>query len=259
MQRLALAAPFLVGTFAAPFPQCVAPDALVGLDHVVVAVRDLDRSTQDYLQRGFTIKDGRLHPNGLSNRHIKFLDGTSIELMSLVGSPGDEMALAYSDFLAKGEGGIYLALAANQRVALSVADQSDLEADALNSGGFRYLTFSDPALAGLFFIEYESPVEDPESLLHHQNGANGIEWVVIEGGSALERLLLGLGAVPCGAAETSGVSGTRYALRNGSVIVVPPSQGEPRVLEVSLRGLGAAATQGLDRWASNGMVIRSAP
>ena len=69
-----------------------APDARVGIDHVVVAVPDLDAAVGAYRALGFTPKPGRAHANGLLNAHLKFADDTQLELMSLVGDASDEMA-----------------------------------------------------------------------------------------------------------------------------------------------------------------------
>jgi hypothetical protein len=36
---------------------------------------------------GFTLKQGQLHANGLDNRHLKFEDGTELELMTVGSTP----------------------------------------------------------------------------------------------------------------------------------------------------------------------------
>jgi hypothetical protein len=49
---------------------------------VVGAVRDLAQAQADFAAPGFALKVGRAHANGLSNAHIKFADGTEIELIA---------------------------------------------------------------------------------------------------------------------------------------------------------------------------------
>jgi hypothetical protein len=65
--------------------QCVADATAPALDHVVLAVRDLELASAAFEKHGFRLKRGRLHPNNLLNRHIKFRDGSEIE-------PGDLLA-----------------------------------------------------------------------------------------------------------------------------------------------------------------------
>ena len=77
--------------------------ALVGLDHVVVAVNDLDEAAALYRQIGFTLKLGRYHENGIRNQHAKFPDGTEIELLT-VAEARDALTAEYLDHLGRGDG-----------------------------------------------------------------------------------------------------------------------------------------------------------
>lgn len=54
----------------------------LGLDHIVIAVRDLERAIDDYKQLGFTVVPGGRHPVGTYNGLIAFADGSYIELIS---------------------------------------------------------------------------------------------------------------------------------------------------------------------------------
>ena len=58
--------------------------ALRSLDHLVIAVHDLDRSIADYRSMGFTVNPGGRHPGRSShNALIVFADGAYIELIGL--------------------------------------------------------------------------------------------------------------------------------------------------------------------------------
>jgi len=60
-----------------------APEPVVrGLDHVPLAVKDLEQAKADFEALGFALKPGRPHDNGLRNAHVKFPDGTEIELIT---------------------------------------------------------------------------------------------------------------------------------------------------------------------------------
>src|SRR5581483_5200837 len=55
---------------------------LAGLDHIVIAVRDLERAIDDYKNLGFAVVPGGRHPVGTYNGLIAFADGSYIELIS---------------------------------------------------------------------------------------------------------------------------------------------------------------------------------
>ena len=124
--------------------RCVAPDARIGLDHVPIAVDDLDalaeRLTAGF---GFLTKPGRPHDNGLENVHIKFEDGSGLELMT-VGRPGDALAERYASLIADGGGGAYLALSGvsadevQQRLK-DVIGNDDIEFEVIDAERYVYL------------------------------------------------------------------------------------------------------------------------
>ena len=55
---------------------------LLGIDHLVVAVPDLDAAVRNYAQLGFTVVPGGRHPVGTHNALIAFADGSYIELIA---------------------------------------------------------------------------------------------------------------------------------------------------------------------------------
>jgi catechol 2,3-dioxygenase-like lactoylglutathione lyase family enzyme len=55
---------------------------LRGIDHLVIAVPDLERASEDYRQLGFTVVPGGRHPIGTHNALIAFADGAYIELIA---------------------------------------------------------------------------------------------------------------------------------------------------------------------------------
>lgn len=220
-------------------PSCTAAGAAPALDHVVLVVRDLDVAGAGFARHGFRLKQGRLHPNNLLNRHIKFRDGTSIELMTVAGEPGDGMAREYAGLLAAGEGGVYAAFTVSDITGPERAARSlRLDAKRSGSGGWRFLSFppSSPA-AAVFFGAGSFVVQDPDSLVAHEPDVAGLAEVWLEAGPQLGALLERLGARRCGDARAAdGVRGERWALSRGSVVIVPArAPARPRVLGVVLR------------------------
>src|SRR5262245_40013294 len=66
---------------------CHARPGTPTLNHVVIAVSDLESAGTRFVRAGFTVKPGRLHPDRLLNRHVKFRDQTELELITVQGTP----------------------------------------------------------------------------------------------------------------------------------------------------------------------------
>jgi hypothetical protein len=53
-----------------------------GIDHLVIAVNDLEQAADDYRQLGFTVVPGGRHPVGSHNALVAFADGSYLELIA---------------------------------------------------------------------------------------------------------------------------------------------------------------------------------
>jgi hypothetical protein len=235
---LAVAIALLTGSSGSAH-ECVATPSAPALDHVVLVVRDLDRASIPLQTHGFRLKEGRLHANNLLNRHVKFRDGSSLELMAVRGDPLDSMSRDYAELAASGEGGVYVALTVRSVTEPEeAAGALHLESRASRSGPWRFLSFPSlsPA-AAVFFSAGSAVVQDPDSLVLHDPDVVGIAEAWVEGGAELTELLEQLGARRCGSARSpDGRTGEHLALSRGSVVVVQPSGPvRPRVLGVVLR------------------------
>lgn len=88
-----------------------------GLDHVVVAVHDLDQAAAHYETLGFTVTPKARHPWGTENRLVQ-LQGAFLELLTVpagveLAAPGQgvfSFGAFNRDFLARGEGASMLVL-----------------------------------------------------------------------------------------------------------------------------------------------------
>ena len=164
-----------------------------GLDHVPVAVNDLDAAAERYRQLGFVLKPGRPHDNGIRNQHIKFEDGTELELITAPEAV-DPITTEYREHLEHGDGPAFLVL---------FAPETDSLENLLTAAGMehqrhrRIVTFPQgDALRYIFFSRRNhSPTDRPEHF-KHPNGTESLIGVWLSGDDfAQEReLLLMLGA-----------------------------------------------------------------
>jgi len=198
--------------------------SLVGLDHLPTAVSDLDAAAEDYRRLGFALKPGRPHDNGLRNRHVKFPDGSGIELITPGAGARDALTARYAAHLEAGEGPAYLALHARETEPFVAA------LDAAGIGHARdggVISLDDPALGFLFFVrDNRSPTDLPEHFAHPNTAAamTGV-WLALDADThaRLARLLLALGArrgeatIPL---ETS-VAADVFHVQNGRIAIVP--------------------------------------
>ena len=226
---------------------CRAPGSGLSVDHVVIAVTDLDRAATDFRSLGFTLKPGRLHPNGLLNAHVKFADGTALELMSLQGDPTDSVTVAYATFLRAGDGGAFLAIEADPARVSDAARALDLPVRTTRSGSFTWVLVDDSRGSAdgqpspVFFVSYSSRPSDPDSLLAHHAGVFGINSVRLDATDDLELLLRSLGASDCkSSVERPAGLKVRLAISNAELVLrKDPDEGRrTAVHEVTLAGAG---------------------
>ncbi len=196
----------------------------VALDHMPLVVTDLDAASKSYTQLGFALKPGRPHENGIRNRHVKFPDGSGIELIAPRRGSKDPLTVHYLSELAHGEGPVYFALHANDDVWL---------ADTLRRAGFAFhredgaLLLDDPAFSFLFFGgDNRSPTDRPEHFAH-ANSATAMTgvWIALNADASkrMGRLLSMLGAkrtrdvLPL----RRGASADVFELSNGRIALLP--------------------------------------
>jgi RimJ/RimL family protein N-acetyltransferase len=86
----------------------VAGPVIQGLDHIPIAVNNLAAAAERYRALGFSLKPGRPHANGITNQHVKFPDGTELELITAP-EPKDALTAKYRRHLASGDGPAFLA------------------------------------------------------------------------------------------------------------------------------------------------------
>lgn len=219
--------------------QCVSTSPIAAIDHVTLAVLDLAEARSQVQDLGFRIKAGRLHGNGILNAHAKTHQG-SLELLTIAdeGAP-DPQSREYAEFLAEGEGGAFLALAASPvDSVVARLEPLGVEFDVERSAAWDYLTFPrGSALRHLYFIDLKQPVEDGDEVLTHMNGASRISGVALDGGPQLVGVLEAVGASVCEATDQA----TRLELGEVSLVLHPhdpATRGRVRGVEFDVFTLG---------------------
>lgn len=178
------------------------------LDHVVIAVGDLDRTVQDYRALGFTVQIGGRHPTRTShNALVVFEDGAYLELIAwLEPGPADRW---YHVHAKHGDGLMDFALLPEGTAeAIAAAKSRGLVLDGPNDGGrirpdgrslkwqtARQGSFDLPFLCGdVTPREFRVP---PGEGRRHANGALGVASVAVavhdlEASLSRYRALLGI-------------------------------------------------------------------
>lgn len=155
------------------------------IDHVVLAVTDLDQAAATWETAGFVVTPRADHPFGTSNRLIVF-ESTYVELVAVTRPelvPGVGFAADVADRLAHSGAGItHLALHtpdARAEAEFREADVFDFSRPAPLLGGgeteasFSLVVLDDRDRPGLFFCQHHTPeaVWTPAHLAH-PNGAS---------------------------------------------------------------------------------------
>ena len=157
-----------------PAQHAVDHSLVIGMDHIPLAVRDLDLAADFYKSIGFSIKPGRVHKNGIWNKHIKFRDGTELELITAA-QARDNLTAEYYRFLSQGEGPAFWGLFAKDSQALG----RQLEAAHLPSEREGpMITFpSSSKLHPLFFGGRNLSTTDKPEHFEHANSAFALKAV----------------------------------------------------------------------------------
>ncbi|MGY3441253.1 VOC family protein [Bradyrhizobium sp. USDA 4473] len=190
---------FLISVCIA-FPTRADTPAVLDVEHAPIVVADLEKAQDDFRAIGFAIKPGRPHADGIRNAHVKFPDGTELELITAP-APKDELTAEYYAKARRGDGPIYYGLWAADTRTMEMRIKT-IGAPVEREG--YLLTFpSGHPLHHLFFGSGEnSPTDRPEHFAH-SNSAIRMSGYWVRGNSEEQALLTQLGvrfrrAKPCG-------------------------------------------------------------
>jgi Glyoxalase-like domain len=210
---------------------------VLGLDHIPVVVRDLDKAQADFHALGFSIKPGRFHADGIRNAHVKFPDGTEIELITATHAT-DDLTSEYRARMKKGDGPVYFGLFAPNRDALA-ARFKDLGIGALEDDGMFTFPRTSP-LHPLFLGQRNKTSTDKPEHFAHQNSATRLSGLWVRDGPTLQQVLndLRVPLTPMDSCGVLGISrGVRASLPEGDLYLVPLAADRVVAARVEVRSL----------------------
>jgi catechol 2,3-dioxygenase-like lactoylglutathione lyase family enzyme len=241
---------------------------LSGIDHVVIAVNDLDAAAATYTRLGFTLTPRGFHSFGSQN-HCAMFAADYLELLA-VPAPREETR-AWSDFLRDGEGVASIALKTDDAAAggkelsddgIEVPAAVELSRPVATPQGEKQASFRlarlpteyTPGVTSFLTEHLTRDVVWQPDMLRHRNGVRGLRKIVLETDDPQAAALLwsrvfatAPSQVPQGwAVHTGGVplvvaSAESVARTYGSANL--PSRPRPRVaaLHLSVANAGEAA------------------
>jgi catechol 2,3-dioxygenase-like lactoylglutathione lyase family enzyme len=162
---------------------------LLGIDHIVIVVNNLDAAIEDYRRLGFTVVKGGKHPVGTYNGLTPFADGSYIELISFYRDNPDHRWWAA---LKKGEGLVDFCMRTDdlrgdtEKFRAAGVDMNDpvpwarIRPDGYELKWRLSLAIGHHRGVAPFLIEDITPREErvPQNV-DHTNGAEGIGTVLV--------------------------------------------------------------------------------
>jgi hypothetical protein len=251
---------------------------LLGIDHIVVVVRDLDEAARDYGRLGFCVVPGGKHPVGTHNALIGFADGAYIELIAFYRESSEHR---WWGALQKGEGLVDFCMQTNDMAgdAATMRDAGVRMNDPqpwsrTRPDGYQLkwsLSIPQEGHRGVapFLIQDETPREErvPREA-NHENGAQGIETVIVAVDDVIEvrdwyRTLVRRHGDPVVRADFD-AAGVGFKVRRHSVQFLAPNTAESPIARwLTARGpspyaatlKGGAPTGALDSSLTHGAAL----
>jgi hypothetical protein len=193
---------------------------LQGINHTPIVVADLDKAQADFRAIGFTIKPGRLHPDGILNAHVKFADGSELELITAPKGV-DNLTREYRNKLETGDGPVYYSLDAPDTASL-VRKLHAAGMPLKDDGGLLTFPMGHPLHAIFFGVRAPAPTDRPEHFVH-ANTAQRLSGFWVRDRPELRTLFRDL-TVPLVDTPSCGPLGGRVTaakLPEGDVYLVP--------------------------------------
>jgi catechol 2,3-dioxygenase-like lactoylglutathione lyase family enzyme len=215
-----------------------------GIDHIVIAVSDLDTTIADYTTAGFTVTPGGEHKGGAShNALVAFSDGAYFELIAFKGEAGGGGGAPgwRSTLESAGEGLVDYALRTDDLDAeVAALTAAGLHVQGPYDGGrfrpdgqridWQIIRFDEPGLPFYCFDVTERSLRVPHGeAWNHANGVTGVERVrfLVADLDAASNSYAALTGAPGGDIEGSGdvARAREFPIGSAFVELVQPAAG----------------------------------
>jgi hypothetical protein len=269
----------LIGLNGAVVPQSI--------DHIVIAVRDLERASADFAAAGFTVTPGGEHTGGAThNALVSFVDGAYFELIAIK-DPEKAKGHRWFEALDRADGAIDFALLAPglEETSTRLSEAGLAGAGPRNGGRLRpdgrqvewrtlQLT-SDPAAPLPFLIEDLTPralrVPDGAATRHPLGNLHVAGLTIAVGDLATAATaftaLLGPSIDRPDAETAGGQAGQRFRVGSQWIDLLQPGDAESDIgrfrqargdgiARIVLAGAGSGSTQTLPGELTHGVQIR---
>ncbi len=163
---------------------------MLPIDHVIIAVHDLNAASDDYTALGFNVIYGGKHASGSThNALICFQDGAYLELLAPTGDPAQAGSTDFSPLLRGSEGLVGYALQSHDLLGdIAGLREHGVTVGAISKGKrerqdgieLRWYTASIDGGMSPFLIEDITPryLRVPANAINHPNGVTGIAELV---------------------------------------------------------------------------------
>ena len=164
-------------TYENEIPDSLKP--LIGIDHINIAVKDLNSTIRLFVRLGFTVKPGRLHDNSIRNALIEFKDGKELELIT-ADEPMDDLAKEYIDLISKGDGSAFTAFYVNSIGKTGNLLSPYYEIIKSKSGNQNTIVFPEESdIRTFWFVEKEKLNPEQQTHTDHNNTAGSLNGVIL--------------------------------------------------------------------------------
>lgn len=214
---------------------------VMGVEHTPIVVTDLEKAQADFRSMGFAIKPGRFHSDGIRNAHVKFPNGTELELITAP-APNDALTSEYYAHEQHGDGPVYFGLTATNHPALTIRIKA-MGVPVQQDGGALTFPLGNPLHHLFFGSGGKSPTDRPENFAH-ANSALRLAGFWVSGNRQERGLLRKLGVQfhrlgACGPMGSADVA----EMPNGNIFFVSgtPRDGSEIGARIEVRSLETAA------------------
>ncbi|MFZ1291319.1 MAG: VOC family protein [Melioribacteraceae bacterium] len=168
-------------------------------DHIIIGSNNINESVIFFKKLGFSIKEGKVHKNGIRNNFIEFNDNTEIEIIE-VNNPTENFTKEYEKIISQNKFGLQFALRVDEIETLknnfTVINSNFVELQKGND----YSTLSAKGINSelpIFFIQFDKL---NNSKTNHINNAKGISsvWFETKDIKKTARELVDIGFEPIG-------------------------------------------------------------